>query len=76
MFSVCATVGPRTSGKKCCGNLAFSLVGTASMFPVCILFPSTPSHSCVKKFQIRIACNEFSMKYKFPKACTEQNYVY
>lgn len=58
-----------TSGKKCCGNLAFSLVATASMFPVCMLLPSTASHSCVRKFHILMLAIDFSIKYKLPNAC-------
>lgn len=56
------------SGKKCWGNLDFSLVGTDSMFPVCMLFPSTISHSCVKKFQILTKFTDFSIKYRLPNA--------
>lgn len=57
------------SGKKFCGNLAFSLVATASILPVCIDFPSAPSHSCVRKFQIFTLLTDFSMKYRLPSAC-------
>lgn len=38
---------PLTSGKKCLGNLAFSLVATFSMLPVCMSFPSASSHEWV-----------------------------
>lgn len=61
-----------TSGKKCCGNFAFSLVATASMFPVCMLLPSTASHSCVRKFHILMLAIDFSIKYKLPNACEMQ----
>lgn len=59
------------SGKKFCGNLAFSLVATASMLPVWIDFPSALSHSCVRKFQIFTLLTDLSMKYKLPKACVK-----